>query len=332
MISAWIPSRAGLAVGLGSMAFGFGSISSIAMYQYLIERFGSVISLKVSAAMTATITLHCAAFAAWPPHTRHEGVMDPSKDREPVFSECPADLHGHSLLQQRRFWVYALVLFTIRSGYAFVVQFFMMGTRFGQDPQTLAHRFMETLLIATVSRPVAGLLCDNMKRRRGFFSLGSKNIVTLFLLVQSSVFLHLASVCWIGDFAGFARDVTVVMVVLSAGSSTAPILARDVFGARNGALVFGAGGALGFGTGSFGWAQMVLDLEDSRDEYASRYRRFFLLASLLNAVGVVACLSLTRGRNMVANKKVLGVVRGLSQYGAVEATGLELKDGLCAIG
>lgn len=194
----------------------------------------------------------------WPPDAQDGHERVPENDGcTPLSPRDSKTLSFKQVLGAREFWLYVIALLSTQLGFAFVPHYFNMGQAFGKPMHTIVTSYEAMFLVATLVRPLLGVLCDLLKFGSGHFSIASKNVTILILVMQALLFLILIPVSNSVNYSGFAAVSALIFVAFGAGECLAPILARDIFGAANSSVVFGAGGSIAFGVGEFAAAEVV---------------------------------------------------------------------------
>lgn len=294
LLTAWSPVHPGLAVGIGQMAFGLGSIFAAAVYEELINRLGVIQAIIVSTAVLSIVSSVLSCFLIWPaPSSCGERHEDREQD---LTMQCTLPLSFQNLLQIPSFWLYISCLFSTQIGFLFIPYYFNIGLSFGKPMHVVIKSYETMFLAATLLRPVIGVMCDNFKFGTQEFSMGSKNVAVLMLFAQGLFFLLLIPISNHGSYIGFVIATTVVFVSFSAGECVAPILSRDMFGPANSAVVFGIGGSISFGLGELFAAELVSIFvsSESLKTKPSSYNWSYFLAFISTGFGLFATIMISR--------------------------------------
>lgn len=295
ILACCFPNNAGLAVGSGSMTAGFGSIGFTAFFEWSVEKYGCVQALYMSGFVISTAIFLISIGVVWPQELcTSETIALTGIHLEDDNVSSGKLLDWSTMIKMPQFYMYSFLLLAEQAGYAFFAFFFVIGKRFGKESSALANAFEAMLLLGTVSRPVVGLLADKLSWGKGRFSIGSRNIMRILMLTQAVAYFGLIPASNAENYGVFSWCVAMIIMVFFCASGMALVLAKDIFGAGNSSLVFGAACSIGYGIGSFVWTKAVSVLEISGVETARAYNRFYWVAGLFNVVGIVSGVLLTR--------------------------------------
>lgn len=293
LLAAWSPHRPGLAVGLGQMGFGLGSIIYTILFNALLDAFPVTTALYISAVFLTLPVALSVPFLKWP-ESSQKSHSHRGNDAN-VIGEGQV-IPWLSLLSVPLFWYYIGTVCALQAPFALIPFFFKVGLSFGANMKVLVACFDVVFLGSTLLRPVAGVLADSLKVGRGCFAMGSKNLMGLLLIVQITFFMILLAVTYIESFAGYVIASGILITVFGGGACGASILARDMFGAQNSSLVFGMGAAIGMGIGEFVSNSLFsfFDLSHRYGDTASRYSPFHVVCVIWSLLGLICCVHIQR--------------------------------------
>lgn len=298
LLAAWNPDHPGLAVGLGQMSFGLGSIIYNSVFTRLLTHTTVSTTLISSAAVLAVPTAIAAFFLEWPSkHVLHpfEEFINNSYDAsDSEVSSVSIPLKKLVLLLP--FWFYVLAVLGAQAGFAFIPFFFKISHTFKAPLENIIASFDILFLISTIFRPFAGILADSLKLGTGQLSIGSKNMMFLLLFMQMVMFMLLVPISAFENYLGFVFASGIILTIFAAGACGASILARDLFGKHNSSLVYGVGGSIAIGVGEFvsGELMNVIDLSDKVGTSPNKFNAFYTVCAVWSALGLLSCLMIQK--------------------------------------
>lgn len=300
-----MPSHSGLAVGCGQMAFAFGTMVFSQIFQSLLRYFHIDSVFYITAALLFIPSAVSCMFLSWPREPAYEAYG--TEDDFLLHEQEAKTISIREMLRLPVFWCYVSTILASQAAFAFYPYFFKLGAAFGSSEQAIVNSFEIVLLVSTISRPFIGVVADKLKWGHGHFSIGPKNMMTLFLFVQMIIFVLMIQFSHSGNFDGFVVAASVIFIVYSSGGCGAALLARDVFGAKNSSLVFGLGAGFGFGFGEFlsGELMSVIDsVNNARGPTQCRYIPFYVIAILWSLIGLVSCAVMQKHGSKLSSLEV----------------------------
>lgn len=298
LLAVWVPHRPGLAVGIGQMMFGVGSIVGSSIFKYLAQNYATSDALYVTAAILSLPSAAVTPFLQWPP-LRYQHHSKANESNTIVTS--PAPLSWKRLSFMPSFWLYVATIFCLQAGYVFIAYYFEIGRTFGTDLGSLVASFQAANALGTILRPLSGALIDILKSGDGFFSIGSKNIIIILYLVQMASFASLLLASWMNAEMGYAVFAGLIIATFSAGSCCAPLLAREQFGHVNSSVVFGAGGSISMGLGETIAILIMAAVEKAaeRSDVPTAYQGYYVISVVWCFIGLAACMLIKTEYNEV---------------------------------
>lgn len=305
----WLPKTPGFAVALGQMAFGMGSIVVAWLFDTLVKSVGLNRALVTSAAILGLPTFLAGICVRWP----SEQVSSPqaesqmsSEELSPILGDGMRKLHWSRLTLTPEFWLYMVAVLSAGASYAFIPYYFKLGARFGASSNTLVKLFQITSVAATLFGMASSVWTEKFRTQgrggcAGFFSSGSKNVMALFLGAQTGLFLVLIPICSSGAFVPFVVVVAVLKMIMASHAGCAVLLARDMFGEKNGCVVFGVGGGITLGLGEGISAGLMAAVEQWAEGAgykgsAGDFNAFYVVSAVWSLVGTISVLWLCRCR------------------------------------
>lgn len=293
LLAAWSPQHPGLAVGLGEMVSMFGAMVFSALYEVLIKRLGCLSALYLSTTWLFLVTFAASFFLKWPP----AAFSDDPEQREISEARSQQCISWQRLLLIPAFWLYVFVVVIGQTGFVFIPYFFTVGLSFGRPMHVLVNWFGVACLASGLTRPFAGIMSDSFKHGEGRFSIASKNTAVVMLFSQAGLFMLLIPTSFFGYFTASMVCISLLLITFTSMECVALMLARQLFGLANSALVFGAGGFIGFGLGEYiptKLMSVVIATGPGGGSSPSRYIPFYVLCVFWSAGGLMGSLLMTR--------------------------------------
>lgn len=325
LLAAWSPARPGLAVGLGNLAYGLGTIAFSGLFEYLLERVKCSTALFITGIALVFFSAPSIALLSWPCK---------KCSTQGGFPESYADVDDEGeLISWRKlpflipFWHYVLAIFAGQTGYAFIPYFFNIGRSFGMSSTTVIRSYQIAITCSTVFRLLVGVLSDCLKWGNGFFSIGSKNVTLLLFIMQSFSYIALISFSQTLNYDGFVFSASVILMVFAGVAVESAVLARDIFSPSNSSLIFGVGASIAMGIGEVmsGKIMAAVDLSARSAELSpEKYNMFYVIGVVLSIQGFLVCIMLRRykapRRSIVTYSET--VLNGVTALKADEASSL----------
>lgn len=284
----------GLALGIVSVAFGLGS----AFYAYIFDRFLSLWSLDTALIMSSVaLVFPClisTPFLSLPDFPNGESDDSEAQLIDKGKKFCRISLR--ELWMSRDFWLFIMGSLTAGASYALVPYFFVISSSFGVSRSTAVGAFQISSVGSVIFNLASTALADQFVYGDGSFSIGSRNVMVAMLLFQTmlSGVLSYASIAnWYGLFACSAG---ILKLIMAAHASCSALLARDIFGAVNSALVIGVGCGLALGSGEAlsVFLMYVMERCGAQSSVATTspmtYYWFYYVLILWSVLGLIALL------------------------------------------
>lgn len=290
LLAAWVPSRPGLAVGIGQMSFGLGSIFFSSFFEYLLQRFQCSTTFLIAAMVLGVPSAANVFLMEWP--CEDESAEETESDFTDRTNRQGTVISWRKLPLFLPFWYYVLSILAGQVGFAFIPYFFKIGSSFGQSTDAVVLSFQIAILCSTIARPFLGLLADALKWGSGPFSHAAKNLTFLLLATQLAALLGLVSFSTSSNFIGFVVCSCFILIVFAGSAVGAPVLGRDMFGTVNSALVFGIGTSVAMGCGEFifGVLMGAIDSAASAERVGpAKYNLFYMLSAAVSVFGIMSC-------------------------------------------
>lgn len=311
ILLAWFPQQAGLAVGCGQSAFGIGTIILTEVFSVLIRTYDHVTAIFLASAILTCGAVFPTIFLRWPGEGEVNDAAKTDQEEQPLLqTSTPTDkIPMQRLLMLRDFWLYIFAVFTTSTSYMLNPYYFKLGGLFNKPMGTLVLLFNLSNLAATLCGLFGTALTDVVKFGSGYFFSGAKNLMILFMIMQTLLFLQMIAVSNSMNFWGFIVIKALLKIVVTCHVGYAAILARDLFGASNSCVVFGFGGglALGFGEGLSAWLMAAVERSVGIVKLPSDYSPYYWLAAVWSFLGLVCTVTVTRqhGSQTIKNQDMI---------------------------
>lgn len=182
------------------------------------------------------------------------------------------------------FWLYVITLSATQAPYAFFPYFFDIGNSYGVPLHVQVRCFQIVSILSSISRPFFGGICEGLKHADGS-SLASKKAIMAVLASQLFLFLLMIPMSCFESFNVIGGS---IMMLYSGSTCLAVILAREMFGKNNSALVFGMGGSLALGLGGSFSVVMMEQLAVEVEQFSDDYSNYYWFSLVWTAVGLTA--------------------------------------------
>lgn len=296
LLAAWMPNRPGLAVGCGQTAFGLGTMFFSGVFESFIARFGVIYAVYLSVVVLMAPGLLVSFLLQWPPLEQRSSHQSSAESSDGAEAEVRT-ITLRKLLRLSMFWLCVFSIMVSQTGFVFISYFFQIGLSFNQSMHSLVKVFEIISFLSAFSRSFTGMLADCFKWGRGFFSLGSKNVMVCALASQTLLFVMLIIFSNSYNFTGFAVAAGLIVTTLATGECLSALLMRDIFGSQNSSVAFGAGASIGFGAGCFIpplWFTAIRSHMESLEVSPSAYNLFYLICIFWSIAGFTATVTLSR--------------------------------------
>lgn len=297
---AWMPCSPGLAMTFVSAGFGLSQFILSPVLTVSISLLG-VRAVLFATALSSFLACYVSLrYLVFPTQTDMTAIGPPTAAPEAhielLASSSGSDnvLTWGKLLRMPEFYFYILVTFTGRSGQSLIPYYFKLGDVFGLSISSVVvafqalsilgilYAFAGTSLLEYLSSPhrsaVRPLLAGVFFFQVIFFSL----LVPLSRAENGPIALMLIS-C--------------LIVMLETQTAFGVILARDTFGNKNSALVFGVAGGISFGAGAAFFTSLMAGIEHSSGDGISTpasFIKFYPLAACSSLIGALCVLSMRK--------------------------------------
>ena len=282
------------------MAFGIGTIVLTYVFSKFITGLNHVSAIFLaSCVLVATAALPC-IFLRWPSdgEVSHLAELQPLNQRE----EDADKIKWYELLKLSNFWFYTVAVFATGATYMFNPYFFKIGPLFGASFDQLVFWFNLSNLISTAIGLFGTTLTDYVGFGTGFWFSGAKNVSVILMLMQCVSLMAMTIISKLEIFWGFVVIKTLLKIVGVCHLGNSAILARDLFGPRNGCIVFGFGAGLALGSGEGLSALIMAGIEAMKGQMdtASDYNSFFWVSTIWSILGLSCLLAAQRQGNLKA--------------------------------
>lgn len=292
LAAAWVPQNSGLAIGICQMSYGFGAI----VFSDVFSRFKSSMSpadaVYATSAVISLPILASVMLVEWPPHSL---MLCRSESEESALISSSGDgtlLSWKILPRLPVFWLFIFTVSSAQTGEAFYPFFFDIGHSYHVSLPVQVRCFQIINFLSTICRPFVGGMYERLRTKIGPESSPRVALMTL-LSLQLLAFLFLALIPLYEAVVIFGG---LVVVLFAAGACVAMTGARDLFGKKNSALVFGVGGSLAMGIGECISVSMMKVLGGGREVFSQTRMNFYQFAAIWTAFGLIGCFFLEKCR------------------------------------
>ena len=295
-LASWFPNNPGLAVGLGHMSFGIGTIVSASIFDMFISRFGIVNAFFLSGFLMFIPTLLVSFCLDWPERTREFDFWSGDELKKILDYDENKISSWRELVGIPQFWLFCVTLLCAQGAYSIIPYFYAIGISFGSSMDTLV-RLSQIMNFASFStRLLVGCVTDHFKMKKGFFAMGSKNILMAVLSLQSICCLLLIPISMVRWFQAFVIISGFTFATFAGACCVCSLLAREQFGSNNSSMVFGIGGSLSMGLGEVTSISMMRFVERQNEVLTgpSDFNLFYLLAAIISLLGLLCCLRIQK--------------------------------------
>lgn len=297
VLLAWFPHNSGLAVGASQTAFGLGTIVLTQLFSVLLASTNHINAIFLASCCLTTGAVLPTLFMRWP----SQGEVTPAEELQPLYpqSEQLEKLPWHRLICLRDFWLYLIAIFTTGATYMLNPYYFKLGTLFNAPFDQLVLLFNLGNLVATLLALFGTAMTDVVRFGSGFWFSGAKNLMIVFMLMQTALLFAMIAVNNAMNFWAFVVIKSLMKIVMACHAGYAAILARDLFGAQNSCIVFGfgAGLALGGGEGVSAWLMAAVEATVGHVKLPSDYNPFYWIGGVWSLVGLFCVLAVDRHKS-----------------------------------
>lgn len=304
VLLAWLPVSTALAMSVVSAAFGSSQFVLAPVLSYAIQVSGVEYVIGASAIIISSSLLIILLLLRFP--TRHDGIIPQSLHPESSLEEALLlschDNHRNvswkDLFRCASFYQYLLVLFLGRAAYACIPYFFKLGYVYGASRTTVVGMFQALSICAVCYSFCSNMVLDVMSYKKGRSMV--RPLFVLVFLIQASMFsiLILFSQSTDSVSAPTMRLLVLAALIVTLESQTAfgVILSREVFGARNYAVVYGfAGGlALGVSESAFTFLVSYFETRSASTSTTLTFVPYYVIGSVACIIGALLACSLKR--------------------------------------
>lgn len=293
----WTTPNSQIAMGMFTMSIRLGSIA----YAWLISHLCLIVSvtaaISFSAMITAAFTAVVTAFLRLPNiHSQTNFIENSYEQGEGLDLDFP-NLTWRSAVVTFSFWIYLFVLMILSVPFSFFPYFFKIGQVFKQSGPLVLSTFQKACVGSAITGMVTPVLSGRFKFGSGVFSSSHRNIFFILLATQTCLFFNMTSFTEIVDYGKFVQSVGALIVLRGSFMSTMTLLAVDMFGEKNSALVFGAGGGVACCLGeSFGIILLAVEdlMHNGKDRQPQDFFGFYRTMVVLSTFGTASMLFFKR--------------------------------------
>ncbi|KAI0563809.1 MFS transporter [Gracilaria domingensis] len=310
LAAAWLPRHAGLAIGFCQMSFGLGSIVFTEIFSRLQNSINIEAAIFVTSAILSTPGLATCMLVEWPQESLSLPRTSPDSDSEDNALNRQEAADGRPiswklLPKLPLFWLYVVTISAAQAGYMFIPYFFDIGHSFNESMIVTVRCFQAINLLGTAFRPLVGSVCDALKRPSGPFFIGTKNFAICLLALQLVMFIALIPISHMGWFGAFAICSGLTVILFAAAACLSALLARELFGRNNSALIFGVGGSVAMGSGEFFAVYAMEQLASRTVSGPAAYNSYYYFAIVWTIVGLVASLFLCKSSDAFPRRNAI---------------------------
>lgn len=290
----WFPNNSGVAVGVGNAAFGLGTVGLTELFSILIARTSHVTAIYLASAILGAGAVLPAMLMRLP--SRHE--IPVPEEQSSLLQEHDREerLPWYTLARLPNFWFYIFAVFSTSVTYMLNPYYFKLGQLFNRPLDELVLYFNISNLVATFCGLFITALTDVAGFGTGFFFSGSRNIMTVFMMVQALVLLLSIIVNNTLNFTAFVVIKALMKVIVTCHIGCAVLLAKDMFGPVNSCIVFGfgAGLALGSGEAASAWLMATVEAVFQPISAPSDYNAFYWIAAIWSTLGLISVVAVKK--------------------------------------
>lgn len=245
------PLDQGITSAMGLVTLNLGTLLAADEFSRLVTLLGPLHAVYASSILLAIPCLLFSLFVRWPVEAELLLATPPSP--EPASTDEWEGVHiaPRRIPKLPMFWIFASAMTTLQAGGALNAFFIPIAESFGEPASDVIVFFQMCSAAGLVSRVVSGFLIRPLRFGEGRFALGARNLMVVQLVLQAIGFAAMWFCSANGMFAGFALSAGVVMCAMSGSATIAPVVAREVFGTKNGAPAFGMAFGVAYGIGEF---------------------------------------------------------------------------------
>lgn len=297
---AWMPSSPGLALTFVSAGFGFSQFILSPVLAISIALFGVrtvLVGTSLFAFLACYVSLRYLSFptqldiaAIGPPATAPEAHV------ELLASSSGSDniLTWGKLLRMPEFYFYIVVTFTGRTTQSLVPYYFKLGDVFGLSTSTVVLYFQVLSFVGVLYAFAGNTLLERLSTPH---RSAVRPLLAGVFLLQVILFTILVPVSRAGN--GLVALLIIACLVMMLESQTAfnVNLARDTFGNKNSALVFGIVGGISLGCGTSFFTSLLSSIEQSGGNGVSTpatFISFYPLGACSSLIGALCVLSMRK--------------------------------------
>lgn len=300
---AWMPKNPGLAMTFVSAGFGLSQFTLSPLMAISIAIFGVRGSLILTAIFAFVLTYVSVRFLSFPTGKDLIAIGGASSVSELGLELLPSSgiesiLTWPKLLQMPEFYLYAIVTFTGRTAQSLFPYYFKLGDVFGLSTSYVVIGFQTLSILGIFYAFTGNTLLEVLSTPH---KTAVKPLLTAVFLVQGALFLMLVPATHAENGPVALVIISMLIIMLESQTAFGVILARDTFGRKNSALVFGVAGGLSFGCGSTFFVSLMAAIEEAGTDAESTpatFIYFYPLAACSCVIGALCVMSM-RKRFMV---------------------------------
>lgn len=301
---AWLPSNPGLAMSFVSGGFGLSQFCLSPALSIAIALAGLRAALVLTAVFSFLATFVSLRYLSFPtekdiaaiglPASAPEANIELLSSSAATGSMSDNILTWGRLLRMPQFYLYIIASFTGRTAQSLFPYYFKLGDVFGLSASTVIFGFQALSLIGVFYAFAGNSLLERLSSPH---RSAVRPLLTIVFFAQAALFALMVPVS--NAVNGWAALLITSCLIIMLESQTAfgVILARDVFGNKNSALVFGVAGGLSFGVGASFFTGLLAFIEQSEGSKVSTPATFIMfwpLAACASLIGGLCVLSLRK--------------------------------------
>lgn len=296
---AWMPKTPGLAMTFVSAGFGLSQSVLSPMLVISIALEGICVSVVMTAFVSFVLTYISVRFLSFPTYADQAaiGAVSTASDLVPDILVCSTVnevLTWRALLKMPQFYLYVFVTFTGRTAHALFPYYFKLGNVFGLSTSFVVMGFQVLSLVGILYAFAGNVLLDRLSSPN---KCAVRPLLAAVFLVQAALFLCLIPISHASNGPLALLVISCLIIMLESQTAFSVILARDIFGMKNSALIFGVVGGLSIGFGVSFFVLLMSAIEKAGGDGKSTPRtfvNFYPLAATSCVVGALGVMAMRR--------------------------------------
>lgn len=298
----WMPRRPGLAMTLVSAGFGLSQFILSPILTISISVLGLRATLLGTAITAFLATFLCLRFLSFPTQRDMAEIGTPTSASDGNIELLPSSsangpvsqniLTWSKLLRMPQFYLYLVVTFTGRTAQSLLPYYFKLGHVFGLSTSSVVLGFQALSILGIFYAFAVNSLMEHLSSS---YRSAARLLLSVVFFIQVGLCLLMIPVSKAYNGWAALTITSCLIVMLESQTAFSVILARDIFGKKNSALVFGVAGGLSIGVGGCFFTTLLAAIELYGDDKVSTpdtFLRFWPLAAFTSLIGGFCVLSM----------------------------------------